>query len=596
MRSAFLLAFVLAVPVMAQRQSPLAPLVAESSAAILTHLADPSTSAPVTDADRLTRAVVLAMSERDADALVDAESAARIVAIAKRLAPGDARALAKLAMEEPRLVRRFVFQFDGPRDDPVEATRILFDLVDRFGAERVAEFDSLAVAIALVHDGFESRRVNENTVRTDEPGRLFAYFADNAGSLQIDPRRLPSDVLVFLVSATEHVDQLEWARATYGRDRNHGERFFEIQYDIEHFRTGQPKAVSLAPRYCIQAIRELGGVCADQAYFAEHVAKANGVPAAYMRGRSGEVSHAWLGYLRVGRGGYSWDFNAGRYDAYKGVRGATMDPQTLEIVTDGEMAMRASSIRLSDDDRWQAEAFAIAADRVAGMSKSEADELVGEVFEGRRAERTGDAADRVELLRRSVERRPGDPEAWRAFARLASTGDVQSKTIDTWLTAFERSGGRSSPDMLADIVEMLLGAVPETRGKIDVLEWAMPKLRGRSDLQAWVRLKQGEVFEAAGDRDNAWRAYDDVARRFLNEGPFAVEAIDRMLGMLERADRTGPDLELLKRSFAAAQPPFALGDFRRQSNWYQIGRRYAASLERAGRSREAVDVQRQLGG
>ncbi|MEO1715610.1 MAG: hypothetical protein AAFR76_00735 [Planctomycetota bacterium] len=596
MRFAFLLACVLAVPVVAQRQPPLAPVVAEASAAVLAHLADPTAAAPVTDADRLTQAVALAMSDRDADALVEAESAARIVAVANRLAPDDARAFAKLAIDEPTLVRRYVFQFEGQRDDPVEATRILFDLVERFGVERVAEFDSLAVAMALVHDGFESRGVNENTVHTDDHGRLFAYFADNARSLQIDPRMLPADVLVFLVSATEHVDQLEWARATYGRNRNHGERFFEIQYDVEHFRTGQPKAVSLAPRYCIQAIRELGGVCADQAYFAEHVAKANGVPAAYMRGRSGEVSHAWLGYLRAGRSGYAWDFNAGRYDAYKGVRGASIDPQTLETVTDGELVMRASSIRLSDDDRWQAEALAIAADRVAGMSESAADELVGEVFEGRSAARTGSAADRLGLLRMSVERRPGDPEAWRAFARLASTGDVRSKTIDTWLTAFERSGGRSSPDMLADIVEMLLGAMPETRGKVDVLEWAMPKLRGRSDLQAWVRLKQGEVFEAAGDRDNAWRAYDDVARRFLNEGPFAVDAIDRMLGMLENAGKSGPDLELLKRSFAAAEPPFAMGDFRRQSNWYQIGRRYAASLERAGRSREAVDVKRQLDG
>ena len=362
-----LLLCVLAQHATAQRQPPLAPAVAEATSAILASLSDPSSGPPPIDAERLADAVALAMIERDAEAMVQAETTARIAAIASQIAPAQAAALAQLAVCEPTLVRRLVFQFEDQHDDPIEATRILLELVDRFGLERVSDFQSLAVAIALVHDEFESRQVNENTVSVDDPAGVFGYYADNARALQIDPRSLPADVLVFLVSTTEHVDQLNWACNAYARNRNHGERFFEIQYDIEHYRTGQPKAVSLAPRYCIEAIKRLGGVCADQAYFAEHVAKANGVPAAYMRGRSGEVSHAWLGYLRADRGGLAWDFNAGRYDAYKGVRGATFDPQSMQTITDGEMVMRASNIRLSDADRWEAEAIAAAAERVAGL-------------------------------------------------------------------------------------------------------------------------------------------------------------------------------------------------------------------------------------
>ncbi len=578
----------------AQRTPPLAPTVDQASETILTGIAERGTVSGDT-AERLADAAALAMTTRDTDALVTAEATARVASVASRVPPADAKRLARLALEHQSLARRFVFQLDPERDDPAAALRILTDLIETAGIDTVNEFQALAVALAVVHDELKDRRVNENTVRPDEPGRVFAYYTSNARGLQLDPRRLPADLLVFLASATEAVDQLEWARQAYGRDRNHGARFFEIQYDIEHYRTGQPKAVTLAPRYCLEAIKLHGGVCADQAYFAEHVAKANGVPAAYMVGRSGEVSHAWLGYLRASRSGVAWDFNAGRYEAYRGVRGATIDPQTLTTITDGEMAMRASDVRLSDSDRWQAEALAAAADRVAKYDAASAEQVVAEVLEGRSPSRHGKAEHRVGLLRMSVERRPGDPDAWRAFARLAAQGDVDHRTIDTWLRAFERSSGRASPDMLTDIVELLLNAVADTRGKIDVLEWALPKLRGRSDLQAWVRLKQGEVFEAKGDLDNAWRAYDDVTRRFLNEGPFAVKAIDRMLAMLDATNKSGPDLELLNRTFGGAERPFAMGDFRVQSNWYQIGSRYAARLQAAGRTGEAGEVRGQIG-
>lgn len=578
-----------------QRGVPLSKAVAETIAAGLSELGTDA-DRNAADAQRFADATALAANERDVELLVAAEAFARLTAICARLPAADAQRLAVLARERPMLVRRFVFQLDFEHDDPAAAVSILLDQVGSFGLPTVTEFGRLAVALALVHDQPTERNVNENTVRADDANAVFGYFTSNADQLQIDPRHLPADILVFLVSATEGVSELEWARRTYSRDRNHGSRFFEIEYDIEHFRTGRPKAVTLAPRYSIRAIKEFGGVCADQAYFAEHVAKANGVPAAYMVGRSGEVAHAWLGYLRASRSGLRWDFDAGRYDAYQGVRGATFDPQTRQVITDGVMAMRASDAGISDDLRWQAAALARAADRVSAYDKASGEALVAEIFPGRKAARHGEPSHRVELLKMSVERRPGDIDAWRVFASLAAEGGVKNRTIDTWLTAFARSAGRTSPDTLTDIVELLLGAVSESATQVEVLERAMPRLRGRSDLQAWVRLKQGEVFESMGDLDMAWRAYDDVTRRFLNKGPFAIEAIDRMLAMLARSGKQGPDLDLLKRTFSEAERPFALGGFRSQSNWYRIGTRYADRLHAAGAAAAADEVLRQIDG
>ena len=69
-----------------------------------------------------------------------------------------------------------------------------------------------------------------------------------------------------------------------------------------------------------------------------------------------------------------------------------------------------------------------------------------------------------------------------------------------------------------------------------------------------------------------------------------------MLDMLSTAGMQGPDLDLLARSFAAVDPPFASGEFRKQSNWYQIGTRLAEALRRAGRGAEAGEVSRLIGG
>ncbi|MEM8757187.1 MAG: hypothetical protein AAGF47_05320 [Planctomycetota bacterium] len=528
-------------------------------------------------------------------ALAEAEAGLRIARLIETLGAEDGGRLAGLAVEHPELVRRLVFELDADHDEHAAAARLLLRLIDATSPGMVDEFGSLAVAIAVVHDAPLIRRVNENTVEAGDPVELFRYFVANARQAQIDPRRLPTELLVFAVSSTERIDQLEWARQRYRADKNHGRRFFEIQYDLEHYRTGRPKAVSLAPRYCLAAISELGGVCADQAYFAEHVAKSVGVPSAYMHGRAGEVSHAWLGYLTVSRNRYVWDFDAGRYDDYQGVRGSTTNPQTGRPITDGELAMRAGNAMLKEPDRWRAIALKAAAQRLDQLNEQQSQAAADAVFEGRDALRWDRPEHRLELLEASVRICPGDTRAWRQFARLASSGDVDGREIDRWLRAFERSGGRQSLDMLVDLLDMLLAAVPDASARIDVLEWAMPKLRGRSDLQAWVRLTQGAVLEGKGDKANAWRAYEDVVRRFVNDGPFAIDAVDRMLAMLDGASRPGHDIELLRRAFDEAEQPFSVGSFRTQSNWYRLGQRLAVRLEEAGRTKEAEHIVEQIG-
>ncbi|MGP1272232.1 MAG: hypothetical protein ACTS22_02760 [Phycisphaerales bacterium] len=592
-----LVAVVLAVHGASGQATPVLPAAEARSGEVLAALrAGEDPAAVALEASRFRDAVALAADRREFDALVDAEAAARIAAIVAALPkPEQRERLMELAADHDTLVRRLVFELHPEHDSTAGAVDVLLRLIDRAGVPTVAEFDRLAVAIAVVHDAPVERRINENHAQAADPVDLFGYFVSTARTAQIDPRRLPTNLLVFIVNATEHPDQLDWARSRYRADRDHGRRFFEIQYDIDHFRTGRPKAVSLAPRYCLQAIREHGGVCADQAYFAEHVAKSVGVPSAYMRGRSGEVSHAWLGYLTVSGPRVAWDFNAGRYAAYQGVRGSTVDPQTHRVLTDGELSMRASDARLADRDRWRAMALLTAADRIAAYTETEARALVAAELDDLRPSRFGSADHRLGMLEAAVAISPGQPDAWRRFAALASSGDVAAGEIDRWLRAFERSAGQHSADMLVDLIDLLLASVPEASGRIEVLEWAGTRLRGRSDLQAWVRLRQGEILQQTGDLPNAWRAYDDVTRRFINDGPFAVDAVDRMLAMLDETGRRGPDLELLRRTFDEAEQPFSTGEFRTQSNWYRLGERLADRLTQAGLVGEAKQLQEQLG-
>src|SRR5204863_4129510 len=120
--------------------------------------------------------------------------------------------------------------------------------------------------------------------------------------------------------------------------------------------------------------------------------------------------------------------------------------------------------------------------------------------------------------------------------------------------------------------------------------------RGRADLQSEIRFAQGEMWEHAGDRSRAWDCYQDVIGRFANDGPFAVDAVLRCAELLAAGDKKDQVLPMLAGVWARMTKPQQMApEFRAQSNWFRIGRLYAARLADTGDQRRAAEVSSALG-
>jgi hypothetical protein len=129
------------------------------------------------------------------------------------------------------------------------------------------------------------------------------------------------------------------------------------------------KSVWFEQDYALPTILALGGICVDQAYFANAVGKARGVPTLYFRGVGDDGRHAWFGFLGQNQ---QWQLNAGRYAEQQYVTGYARDPQTWSLITDHELRLLAERTRSSVSYRQSllltefAEDFILDDDRLLG--------------------------------------------------------------------------------------------------------------------------------------------------------------------------------------------------------------------------------------
>lgn len=471
-----------------------------------------------------------------------------------------------------------------PDDDLAGVGAVLTRLVEA-DAENAALLAPLAAALAVVHDKPLERTLNENRATGIDPVAILAHAAAHQRQWRTNPREAPAELLVYVADATGSPAELAWAFSRYKNDPHVGNRFQEINYDTRAFRQEAAKRVTEGGAYSLEAIRELGGVCIDQAYFAASVGKAIGVPTVIVTGRGGEISHAWVGFIESsGRRGVRWNFDEGRYEDYEDVRGTVVNPQTGERIPDGFLVIQALSAGVDADHRRQAlalvDAQALLAEPLAHTDEPPPPELT---------------ARRLDLLRAAITGNTGCLAAWRAVREIASSGAMTLDQKRDWAEAIDRVAGAASPDFAFEMFMPLFDSEADPASRLRLWEWAADRFSARPDLTARSRLAAARALEAMSQPDAALAMYRRTFFDAANNGPFAIDALDESLRLL--GSKPDESRALLEEAWKRLRKPSGTREqFLRQSNWFQVGTRLLASLEAAGNAREAGELRRRLFG
>ena len=522
------------------------------------------------------------LDTRNPQPLARADLAARLSAQLATLPPDERAGLLEHLAEHEGLATEVAFLL-GPDDDIPQAYRILSRLFDAHGG-LVADLAPLAAAICAVHDQPRNRRVNENTVALIDPVELFAYYAANERAMHFSPRGAPAEILIHLADATGSIQELDWARKRYGRDKNVGNRYHEITYDTRALRQeGVEKRVTEAGGYSLQSIRQYGGVCADQAYFAQSVGKACGIPACSVVGKGGEVSHAWVGFLeQAGRTGVRWNFTAGRYEDYEDVRGAVQDPQTGRRVPDAFLTIVATTAAITPERRRQSVALADAARRIgyiawtAGGEEAITPELI---------------TRQIDLLEASLRLNPGNLDAW-LFARNVVASPLASLAQrERWAQAVDQVAGQASPDFAYEILTPIFASEQDPAVRFHLWDWAAQRFARRPDLAAAARVEQARIMVEQDRKTDAVAAARAVFDQYN-----AVDGLVLAEQLLNDLGRQAEVLDMYQQAFRRIRQPSRMqAAFLRQSAWFKVGNHYAELLDAAGNGREAERVRKRLG-
>ncbi len=174
--------------------------------------------------------------------------------------------------------------------------------------------------------------------------------------------------LKFLVDHSLPESELEWARKNVTTSRSSFDRVFpSIRYDFGRLKAG--RLTWPYPSYRLADIKEKGGICVDQGYFAAMAGKAKGLPTLFFTGQGDSGGHAWFGYLDApGR----WVTDCGKYAEENYPVGNALDPQTWKPITDTELTFLAKGRERSDGYRQ----VKLWTDYAAAMGEQDGDEAL----------------------------------------------------------------------------------------------------------------------------------------------------------------------------------------------------------------------------
>jgi hypothetical protein len=495
--------------------------------------------------------------------------------------------LLKWLRTKPNLAAALAFAIREPQDKPLAVFGVLDKLRRKFDA-KLEDYANLTAAMCVVHDVPLVHRINENKAEAADVCDIFEFYTNNEKQMLFGLKAVPPELLIYVVDNSASLAEMNWALTKYVKNQHVGQLFHSIKYDYASLQGAVKK--STAAGWGLQNILKYGGVCADQAYFAVSVGKCIGVPTVYTTASSGEVGHAWVGYLeQVGAKG-RWNFDEGRFGTYTAIKGNVTDPQTRQKIPDSFVGVLAEMIGAKMNDRHTAVALVDAAHRLMETESSPI-QPTGDT----KAVRTAKPEASEEFVDKAITLAAGYPDAWMVVRELAKADKLTSSKKNAWVTRLQKVCGDKYPDFTMAILKPMIESIKDTTEQNKLWEVVYKMFAKRLDLAAEVRVSQGEMWLAAGDVKQAGMAYEKVITGFANAGPFVINALKRTEELLIKANHPDRVVDLYAQTWARTERPKQMGpEFFTQSNWFKIGKLYVAKLETAGQNDKAAKVRGDL--
>ena len=389
------------------------------------------------------------------------------------------------------------------------------------------DYRRLILALALVWDQPRPPahpQMGRGQLRYDDPiAARYDYFHDLFASKRagLPYGKLSVAALTNVVDTPVPLSELRWVRENV-RPTNWERKFSDIAYDERRLE----RAVYQWPHgpYTLAAIKEKGGICVDQAYYATLCARAYGVPALLFVGEGRRGPHAWFGYLK---GSEKWEVDVGRYAYDKYATGYALDSQTNEMLSDHHLSFLCER-SLRDD------AFSDAA-RLARLAYV--------------LRQLGYLAAARQTAQRSLEFSPLYEFPWFILEKLledAKNGPGLAELLSRKAVAF-----RKYPDLVTSItsrqaeVQRQLGdhAAAERLLKRNVREVD----RDRDDLTRSLVSEQVRQAYEKGDYAGARQQMEGLLKDQKEEGQKLMSLLDSYLELTRDTKQTGEAVRFLKR-------------------------------------------------
>jgi hypothetical protein len=230
----------------------------------------------------------------------------------------------------------------SPLDVPDQALANILRLSEANAAD-LHEYAALGVAFALVWDQpfpdtWPHRQVARDAVPIGDLDIVprFNYYvqANRNHKLLLDPTRLSFENLKYLVDSKVKLSEFDWAQANQVSLSHFNDAYFSIQYATARISNTQDVYDWPGTSYKLADIKQSGGICIDQAYFAVTLGKGLGIPTMMFTGYGMDGAHAWMGYLSESG---KWELEIGRYETQDFPKGFAVDPQTWQPIDDATL-------------------------------------------------------------------------------------------------------------------------------------------------------------------------------------------------------------------------------------------------------------------